>query len=100
MLVSPHLNILRELSRKTYDFNGVRYMDLLEDGTLVAADKNNRQIKFIGSDGKLLLVLGDGKRGQGADEFATPEGVEVRGNTIWFSDSGNDRVVKYAIQRQ
>jgi YVTN family beta-propeller protein len=100
LLLSPELKILRELSRETYDFNGVRYMDLLEDGTLIVADKNNHQIKFIGPDGKLLHVMGSGRREQGPDKFATPEGVEVRGNTIWFSDSGNDRVVKYTIQRQ
>lgn len=100
LLLSPDLKILRELSRKAYDFNGVRYMDLLEDGTLVAADKNNHQVKFIGPDGKLLLVLGSGRRGKGQGKFATPEGVEVRGNTLWFSDSGNDRVVKYQIRRR
>lgn len=99
LLVSPDLKILRELSRDAYDFNGVRYLDLLEDGTLVAADKNNHQIKFIGPDGKLRYVLGSGKREEGPDRFATPEGVEIRGNTLWFSDSGNNRVVKYTIQR-
>jgi len=99
LLLSPDLEILRELSRKTYDFNGVRYLDLLDDGTLVAADKYNHQVKFIGTDGKLIHVLGSGSSGKGAGKFATPEGVEVRGNTLWFSDSGNDRVVKYAIQR-
>ena len=100
LLLTPDLKIVRELSRKTYDFNGVRYLDLLEDGTLVAADKYNHQIKFIGPDGKLVHVLGSGKSDEGAGKFATPEGVEVRGNILWFSDSGNDRVVKYAIQRQ
>jgi DNA-binding beta-propeller fold protein YncE len=100
LLLSPDLKIVRELSRKTYDFNGVRYLDLLEDGTLVAADKYNHQIKFIGPDGKLVHVLGSSTPEKGAGKFATPEGVEVRGNTLWFSDSGNDRVVKYAIQRQ
>ncbi|UCH46467.1 MAG: NHL repeat-containing protein [Betaproteobacteria bacterium] len=100
LLVSPDLKILRVLDRKTYDFNGVRYLDLLEDGTLVAADKNNHQIKFIAPDGKLLLVMGSGRREEGPDRFATPEGVEIRGNTIWFSDSGNNRVVKYVIRRQ
>jgi len=100
LLVSPDLKILRELSRKTYDFNGVRYMDLMEDGTLVAADKNNHQIKFIGLDGKLRHVLGSGRREEGPDKFATPEGVEIRGNTLWFSDSGNDRVVKYTLHNQ
>ncbi len=100
LLLSPDLKIVRELSRKTYDFNGVRYIDLLEDGTLVAADKYNHQIKFIGPNGKLIHVLGSGRPGKGAGKFTTPEGVEVRGNTVWFSDSGNDRVVKYSIQRQ
>ena len=99
LLVSPELKILRELSRSAYDFNGVRYMDVLGDGTLVAADKNNHQVKFISHDGTLLLVLGSGKREQGPDKFATPEGVAVKGHTIWFSDSGNDRVVKYTVRR-
>ena len=99
LLLSQELKILRELSQETYDFNGVRYMDLLEDGTLVVADKNNHQIKFIGPDGELLYVMGSGRREAGRDKFATPEGVEVRGDTLWFSDSGNDRVVRYVIQR-
>ncbi len=98
LLLSPDLKIVRELSRKTYDFNGVRYIDLLEDGTLIAADKYNHQIKFIGPDGKLIHVLGSGRPGKGAGKFTTPEGVEVKGNTLWFSDSGNDRVVKYVIK--
>ena len=100
LLISPDLEIVRELSRKTYDFDGVRYMDLLEDGTLIVADKNNHQIKFIGSDDKLIHVLGNGRPGKGPGKFITPEGVEVSGNTLWLSDSGNDRVVKYTIQRQ
>ena len=100
LLVSPDLEILGELSRKTYDFNGVRYLDLLDDGTLVAADKNNHQVKFIGPDGTLRLVLGSGRRARGPDQFTTPEGVEVKGNILWLSDSGNDRVVKYTIERR
>ncbi|KPK35663.1 MAG: hypothetical protein AMJ66_00565 [Betaproteobacteria bacterium SG8_40] len=100
LLLSPELKILRELGQAAYDFNGVRYMDLLDDGTLIVADKNNHQVKFIGPDGKLLYVIGSGKREEGPGKFATPEGVEVRGDTLWFSDSGNDRVVKYVIQRR
>ena len=30
--------------------------------------------------------------------FTTPEGVEVRGNQVWISDSGNDRIVRYRLQ--
>ena len=97
LLLSPDLATKGELGKKKYDFNGVRYMDLLADGTLIAADKNNHVIKFIGNDGAILLVLGTGKPGKGPNQFVTPEGVEVKDNMLWISDSGNNRIVKYAL---
>ena len=99
LLLSPELKIKRELERLQYDFNGVRYMDMLNDGTLIAADKNNHVIKFIGPDGRLLTVLGDGNPGKGPGRFITPEGVEVKGRYLWLSDSGNNRVVKYLLEK-
>jgi len=99
LLLTPELKIKHELKRKQYDFNGVRYMDLLVDGTLIAADKNNHVIKFIGPDGRLLKVLGSGQPGKGPNQFVTPEGVEVSGDMLWLSDSGNDRVVKYELEK-
>ena len=90
----------RVLKGAPYHFNGVRYLDVLPDGVVIAADKNNHQVKFIGPDGALLLTLGTGRPGRGPGVFTTPEGVEIRGDTIWLSDSGNDRVVKYRIRRQ
>ncbi len=97
LLLSPQLKILRELGPQKYKFNGVRYMDLLDDGTLVAADKNNHVIKFIAADDTLLFVLGTGKPGLGVNKFVTPEGVEAKHQTLWLSDSGNDRIVKYRL---
>lgn len=99
LLLTPNLEIIRELSGSPYDFNGVRYLDLMADGTLIAADKYSHSVKFINPDGRLLLQLGDGKPGKGVGLFTTPEGVEVLGNTLWLSDSGNNRVVRYRIQR-
>ena len=98
LLLSPELEIKRELSRSKYDFNGVRYLDLTPGGILIAADKYSHAIKFIGANGDMLHVLGDGKAGRGVGRFTTPEGVEVRGNELWLSDSGNDRVVKYTME--
>ena len=77
----------------------MRYLDVLGDGTLIAADKNSHQIKVIGPDGRLDAVLGSGERGRGANRFRTPEGVDSAGDTLWLSDSGNDRVVKYRFRR-
>ncbi|MFP6756101.1 MAG: NHL repeat-containing protein [Alphaproteobacteria bacterium] len=100
LLLSSELDIKGELSGKRYNFNGVRYQDVLSDGTLIVADKNNHQVKFIGIDGRLLLVLGEKKRGKGWGKFTTPEGIEVKDSTLWISDSGNDRVVKYEISKR
>jgi DNA-binding beta-propeller fold protein YncE len=98
LLLSADLEIKHELGGGDYDFNGVRYLDLTAAGNIVAADKNNHLIKFIDSDGRLVKVLGDGRRGKGPNQFTTPEGVELRGSTLWLSDSGNDRVVKYRYE--
>ena len=95
LLLSPDLEILRELKGKPYNFRGVRYQDLFADGTLVAADKNNHQVKFISPDGRVVLVLGDGKAGKGPGKLRTPEGVEIDKDIVWLSDSGNNRIVKY-----
>ncbi|NQW12146.1 MAG: hypothetical protein HQ481_19960 [Alphaproteobacteria bacterium] len=99
LLLSPDLAVLRELSGAPYHFNGVRYQDILPDGTLIVADKNNHQVKVIAPDGTLLLTLGTGRAGKGPGRFTTPEGIEVNGDTLWISDSGNDRVVMYRIKR-
>ncbi len=99
LLLSPDLEIKKELKGPPYSFNGVRYQDVFPDGTLVVADKNNHQVKIISPDGSLLLTAGDTNRGKGPGKFATPEGIEIRGVTLWISDSGNNRVVKYEVKR-
>jgi len=99
LLLTPDLKVKRELKGSPYNFDGVRYQDVLDDGTLITADKNNHQIKVIGPSGELLLVLGTAKSGKGPGKFTTPEGVEHRGDTVWLSDSGNNRIVKYRILR-
>ena len=54
----------------------------------------------IGNKGDLILLLGTGRPEMGPGQFKTPEGIEVKGDTLWISDSGNDRVVKYTITKQ
>jgi DNA-binding beta-propeller fold protein YncE len=98
LLLSADLEIKDELSREAYGFRGVRYLDTLQDGTLIAADKYTHSVKFIGADGTLRLQLGSGKSARGDYQLTTPEGVEVRGNQVWISDSGNDRIVLYKIE--
>jgi 6-phosphogluconolactonase (cycloisomerase 2 family) len=98
LLLSPELLVKDELTREKYGFRGVCYLDLLADGTLIAADKYTHSVKFIGADGTLRLQLGNGKASRGDYSFTTPEGIEVRGQHIWISDSGNDRIVRYLLR--
>ena len=93
--LSPELDVLEELGRDEFDFDGVRYLDVTASGMLVAADKNNHVVKFIDAQRRLLHVLGDA--GPGRDEYRlrTPEGVEIRNDVVWIADSGNDRVLRY-----
>ena len=99
LLLSPDLDILSEWRGEPFRFNGVRYQDVLDDGTVIAADKYSHSVKFIAANGTLLHVLGDGSPGRGPGVFTTPEGVEVQDDILWLSDSGNDRVVKYRFTR-
>jgi len=93
--LSPELKTRQELSGEPFNFNGVRYQAVREDGSLIAADKNNHQVKAISADGKLIAVFGSGDPGQWPAGFKTPEGVETRGKRLWISDSGNNRVLRF-----
>ena len=61
------------------------------------ADKYAHQIKILDRDGTLLKVIGSGRGELGPGVFDRPEGVEILGSTVWFSDTYNDRIVKYRI---
>ncbi len=99
VLLSPDLKIKKILQGPPYNFSGPRYQDTMPDGTLIVADKNTHSIKIIGPGGALLQVLGNGP-GKGSGKFRTPEGIELKGQTLWISDSGNDRIVKYRITKE
>lgn len=99
LLLSESLHIVRELSGPPFDFDGVRYLDVMPDGTLIAADKYSHTVKVIDPGGRLLAVLGSGRPGKGEGVFRTPEGVDSVGDILWLADSGNDRIVKYRVVR-
>ncbi len=99
VLMSRDLKVTMVLQGDAYKFNGPRYHDMTDDGLLIVADKNTHSVKIIGSDGGFRAVIGTGKSGKGPGVFTTPEGVVVRGNDLWLSDSGNNRIVRYRIVR-
>lgn len=101
VLFDPDLKRLKVLDHSKYGFAGPRYLDIDAFGRLIVADQDAHRILMIdpnGPDGGSLLgVIGDGSPGAGPNKFDDPEGVAVRGNRYFFSDSDNNRVVRYSV---
>ncbi len=95
--LNASLKIDLVLSGSPYAFNGPRYMDFDSAGRLYVADKYSNQIKIIAPDGELLQVLGTERAGKGEGVFRRPEGVAIRGQDVWISDTYNDRIVRYRV---
>ncbi len=95
---SADLEPLGVISGPAYGFVGPRYLDFDPDGMLVVADQDaHRILKIDPADGALLGVLGTGAPGLGPNLFDDPEGVAIRGSEFFFSDSDNNRIVKYVV---
>jgi streptogramin lyase len=80
---------------------GPRYLTVDAAGRLAVADQDGHRIVLIdpeiGLHGKVVGALGTGAPGMGPGLFDDPEGAASGGARYWFSDSDNNRVVRYAI---
>jgi len=98
---SPRLKRLQILDDPKFGFVGPRYLDIDEFGRLVVADQDAHRILMIdpdGADGGTLIgVLGSGAPGKGPNLFDDPEGVAVHEGRYYFSDSDNNRIVRYIL---
>ena len=95
---SEDLEQLQVLDDPAYGFIGPRYLDVDEFGRLLVADQDAHRVLMIDPvSGDLLGVIGDGTPGLGPGKLDDPEGVAVSGNAYYFSDSDNNRVVKYVV---
>lgn len=92
-----NLNPLQYVAGPPYNFNGPRYMDFDDKGRMYIADKYSNQVKILSPELKLILTVGTRESGMGPGVFYHPEGVEVLGDRVWFSDTYNDRIVRYRI---
>lgn len=98
---SPELEKLQTVDGPKFGFYGPRYLDVDTFGRLVVADQDAHRILMIDPDAEggavLIGVLGTGRPGKGANQFDDPEGVAIRGNEYYFSDSDNNRIVRYTV---
>jgi DNA-binding beta-propeller fold protein YncE len=94
---SPDLEVLAILDGPQYGWSGPRYLDVDASDRIIVADQDAHRIVMIDSDGALVGVLGNGMPGEGPNRFDDPEGVAISGSTYFFSDSDNNRIVRYRV---
>ncbi len=98
---SPELKQLQIIDHAKFGFAGPRYLDIDELGRLIVADQDAHRVLMIdpnGEDGGSLVgVIGTGVPGKGPNLLDDPEGVAVHGNRYYFSDSDNNRIVRYSV---
>ncbi len=98
---STDLDQIMVIDAPKFGFIGPRYLDVTPFGHLVVADQDAHRILLIDPEapegGALIGVLGDGIPGMGPNKFDDPEGVAVDGNRYFFSDSDNNRIVRYSV---
>ena len=71
----------------------MHYVDFDTAGRIYLVDTHNGRVtiyEMLGARGRLVSELTECIRG--------PEGVEVRAETLWIFDFGNDRIVKYRLR--
>lgn len=89
---------LRTLRGAQFGFLGPRYLDIDENGLLYVADQDaHRVLKIDPVADEVLGTIGSGIPGMGPNLLDDPEGVAIRGSEYFFSDSDNNRIVKYVV---
>jgi YVTN family beta-propeller protein len=78
-----------------YDFREPKYFAVDEAGRIYVADQYNHRVRVFDRQLKLSGQIGTGNAGDGPNEFNGLEGVTVRGNDVWISDTYNNRIVRY-----
>lgn len=73
----------------------VRAVAVSPNGTVVALDRSQYQVRLYDRSGRFLRAIG--RRGQGPSEFVQPDRIGFRGDTLWVSDTRLNRVSLFAL---
>jgi len=70
-----------------------RALVVAPDGDLIVSEKASSRIKVFDKMGRLLETIGSGTAGFGPTAVNDPNGIAIKGEQLWVSDSGNGRIV-------
>jgi DNA-binding beta-propeller fold protein YncE len=97
-ILSLDLRNQQILGGAPYDFKEPKYLALDEQGRLYVADQYNNRIQIFAAypeHDKLLASITVYPFNGRTYMLNKPEGVEVRGDNIWISDTYNNRILLY-----
>ncbi len=96
-MLDDALRVIDGIGGDPYRFNEPKYFAINADGWIFVADEFNHQVKILNKTLEMVGVIGSGKSGPGANEFDQPEGAEIRGTTLWVSDTRNGRITRFSL---
>jgi YVTN family beta-propeller protein len=96
-MLDDALRVVGGIGGERYDFNEPKYFAINGNGWIFVADEFNHQVKILNKTLEMVGVIGSGKSGPGANEFDQPEGAEIRGTTLWVSDTRNGRITRFSL---
>ncbi|HEY5720330.1 MAG TPA: NHL repeat-containing protein [Gammaproteobacteria bacterium] len=86
------LSVVEVIGPPAVALNEPKYLALDPQGLLYVADQHNDRVVVLDAQRREVAVIGAG-------QLNRPEGVAVRGELVWVSDTYNDRVLLYRWQR-
>ena len=99
VILDKSLGFVSALGGAPWNFKDPKYVTDDDAGRLYVADEyNNRVAVLAPGDQKILLVIAEFASPSGADKLKQPEGVAIRGDTLWISDTYNDRILAFRIR--
>lgn len=95
-ILSPDLEYRSSIGgAPPYDFREPKYFAVDEAGRIYVADQFNHRVRIFDRRLELSGQIGTGSAGDAPNEFNGLEGVTVRGDNVWISDTYNNRIVRY-----
>lgn len=96
-MLDDALRRVGEIGGERYRFNEPKYLTISKSGWIIVSDEFNNQVKILNQDHEIVGLIGTGKSGDGPNAFNGPEGAEIRGDTLWVSDTHNGRITRFRL---
>ena len=90
-------NVMECSNHLLYGLTKDEYQRCGMEALIRVADKYAHQIKVLSPEHQLFYVVGKSRSGMGPGLFDRPEGVVIHDDKVWFSDTYNNRIVRYRI---